>query len=73
MPGKIYMLQMGENCEGAWRTMLFYYMDEAVAQAYRWMEESTFEWEEDDVNYVTPTRSWSGGCDWIRVVEKEIF
>jgi hypothetical protein len=64
---------MGENHEGAWRTMLFYCMDDAVAQAEKWMNDSTFDWEEDDNHHIRPDRSWSGGCDWINVVEKEIF
>jgi hypothetical protein len=68
---KVYMAAMGENCEGIGYTSLHYTLDGAVAQAKKWIAESTFEWK-STTPYGSQLRAWAGGCDYIEIKERRI-
>lgn len=68
----VYMVAMGENCEGAGYQKLHYTLDGAVETAKEWMERSTFKWERQDP-LSRQIRSWAGGCDWIEITEEKIL
>ena len=68
---KVYMVELGENYEGVYRSALHFTLSGAISTAHKWIGESCFDWKQ-----VTPTDSdihaWGGGCDYIRITEKEI-
>ena len=73
-PISVFRLQMGEDCEGAHRTMLFYIWEDAVAEAEKWIADSTFDWEvvESRSSQDECSMSWHGGCDWIELREVDV-
>ena len=67
----VYMASLGENYEGVRYTSLHYTLDGAVAQAKKWIAESTFEWKRT-TPYGSQLRAWAGGCDYIEIKERRI-
>lgn len=68
----VYMVALGEKCEGVGEVKLHYSLEGAHATAREWMERSYFEWKE-----VIPSarviREWEGGCDYIEITEEKIL
>lgn len=68
----VYMVAIGEKCEGVGKTQLHYSLEGAIATAREWMERSYFEWKEV-VAHCPALREWEGGCDYIEITEKKIL
>lgn len=69
----VYMVAMGEKCEGVGCTQLHYNLEGAIATARQWMERSYFEWKEMDTERSRVIREWEGGCDYIEITEEKIL
>ena len=70
----IYVVELGENAEGAMRSALHATREGAEAKALSWIAaDRHIEWRE-----VAPFKGggilakWEGGCDWIIIYEKKI-
>ena len=68
----VYMVAMGEKCEGVGSTQLHHSLEGAIATAHQWMERSYFEWKEVEADRST-IREWEGGCDYIEITEEKIL
>lgn len=73
----VYMVAMGEKCEGVGTTQLHYSLEGAIATARQWMDDSTvstgWEWKEMDPRRSRVIREWEGGCDYIEITEEKIL
>lgn len=68
----VYMVALGEKCEGVGEVKLHYSLEGAIATARQWMERSYFEWKEVE-NDRSTIREWEGGCDYIEITEEKIL
>ena len=69
----VYMVALGEKCEGVGEVKLHYSLEGAIATARQWMERSYFEWKEMDTERTRVIREWEGGCDYIEITEEKIL